>query len=172
MSEIVGKDQIEKRISRGITLTGVGGILAGLTGSIGTVSYSISPGVVLVSRVGSRFAVTMCGAILVVLSFVPKLGALFSSIPSAVIGAVLCVALGSQVGAGISVFTKDKQPLQSRDYLIVGVPTLLGTITSFIPKELYAPLPLFLSSILANGVVFGIIVVLILEHILLRDRRG
>ncbi len=170
ISEIVGKDDIEKRVNRGITLTGLGGILGGLTGTIGTVSYSISPGVVLVSRVGSRYAITMCGGILIILSMVPKLGALFASIPSPVIGAVLCVAMGSQVGAGIAVFTKEKKPLMARDYLVVGIPTIVGTITAFLPREIYASLPDVLSAILSNGVVFGIILVMILEHLLLRGR--
>ena len=171
ISEIVGKDQIEKRVDRGIAFTGIGGMLAGLTGSIGTVSYSIGPGVVLVSRVGTRFALTLCGAILMFLSFVPKLGALFAIIPSAVIGAALCVAMGSQVGAGIAVISKRGEPMKTRDYLIVGVPILLGTITSFLPKGIYATLPNFLSAILANGIVFGIIMVLIMEHLLLRERK-
>jgi uracil permease len=172
VSEIVGKDQIEERINRGIALTGIGGILAGLTGAIGTVGYSISPGVVLVSRVGSRFSLTMCGGILVILSLVPKLGALFVAIPASVVGAAFCVALASQVGAGIAVITKGKEPLTARDYLVVGVPTLLGTIIAFLPREIYAPLPGVLSAVLANGVVFGIIMVMILEHLLLRQHRS
>ena len=170
ISEIVGKNQIEKRVDRGIAFTGIGGVLAGLTGSIGTVSYSISPGVVLVSRVGTRFALTLCGMILMLLSFVPKLGALFAIIPSAVIGAALCVAMGSQVGAGIAVISK-RGSMKTRDYLIVGIPTLIGTITSFLPKGIYATLPNVLSAILANGVVLGIIIVLIMEHLLLHERR-
>jgi uracil permease len=169
ISEIVGKDQIKKRVDRGIGFTGIGGVLAGLMGSIGTVSYSISPGVVLVSRVGTRFALTFCGVILILLSFIPKIGALFAVIPSAVIGAVLCVAMGSQIGAGIAVISK-KGSMKTRDYLVVGIPTLLGTMTSFLPKGIYAPLPSFLSAILANGVVLGIISVLIMEHLLLRER--
>jgi xanthine/uracil permease len=112
----------------------------------------------------------MCGGILIILSMVPKLGALFASIPSPVIGAVLCVAMGSQVGAGIAVFTKEKKPLMARDYLVVGIPTIVGTITAFLPREIYASLPDVLSAILSNGVVFGIILVMILEHLLLRGR--
>jgi xanthine/uracil permease len=169
IAEIVGKEDVEKRISRGIALTGVGGILGGLTGTIGTVSYSISPGVVLVSRVASRFALSMCGGMLVILSLVPKLGALFTSIPLPVVGAVLCVAMGSQIGAGIAIISKAKEKLKGRDYLVVGVPTLLGAIAGLLPREIYAPLPEAVSAILANGVVFGIILVLIMEHLLLRE---
>ncbi|NWF56559.1 MAG: hypothetical protein HXY45_17365 [Syntrophaceae bacterium] len=50
IGEIVGKERIGRAGARGIGVTGVGGILAGVLGSIGMVSFSISPGVVLIIR--------------------------------------------------------------------------------------------------------------------------
>jgi hypothetical protein len=69
IGEIVGKENMGRRVARGIGWTGAGGIGAGALGSIGTVSFGISPGVVLITRVGSRFPLTLCGIFLCLLAF-------------------------------------------------------------------------------------------------------
>jgi len=58
ISEIVGKKDLEDRIHRGIGMTGAGGLASAFLGIVGLVSFSISPGVVLVSRVASRYVLT------------------------------------------------------------------------------------------------------------------
>jgi len=73
IAEVVGKGGIEGRVTRGIGFTGLGGFAAGLLGVIGTVSFGFSPGVVLVTRVGSRFAVTVCRAFLFPPGLFPKI---------------------------------------------------------------------------------------------------
>ncbi len=141
IGEIVGKEKIEGRVARGIGVTGVGGILAGVLGSIGTVSFGISPGVVLITRVGSRIPLTLCGIFLCLLVFFQKFLMLLISIPPSVVGAALITAMASQVGAGISVLTRAGRSLQGRDYLVVGIPILLAGITLFFPPDFSQTIP-------------------------------
>jgi uracil permease len=54
ISEVVGAEGLENRIHRGISMNGVSGVIAGILGVAGLVSLSISPGIVLVTRVASR----------------------------------------------------------------------------------------------------------------------
>jgi uracil permease len=171
IGEVVGKEGMSSRVSRGIGFTGLGGLLAGAVGAIGTVSFGISPGVVLVTRVGSRFPVTFCGAFLFSLAFLQKPLALLLSIPASVIAASLVTAMASQVGAGISVLTRSGRRLEGRDYLVIGLPILWGAITSILPESFFGLFPPGAQVFLKNGLVVGIILVLVLEHILLR-RRG
>jgi uracil permease len=91
ISEVVGKEGLEDRIHRGIGMTGAGGLTAGLLGVAGLVSFSISPGVVLISRVASRYVLTMSGALMILCAFVPKLWALLTAVPPSVIASVLFV---------------------------------------------------------------------------------
>jgi xanthine/uracil permease len=154
---------------RGMVVSGVSGIVCGLFGVIGTVSYSMSPGVILANRVASRFAVTLCGIILVLAAFLPKLAAFISLVPGPVVGAALCVGLGAQVGVGISVVAA--QHLTSRDYFVVGLPIILGTLGGFLPKDLFTLLPPSLQVFVANSLIIGIFLVLLLEHILLREKK-
>ena len=113
----------------------------------------------------------MCGIILLCTAFLPRLNALLTAIPATVIGAALCVALGSQVGAGISVITAGGKSMAGRDYLVVGLPVIIGTLVSALPPSFFAVLPASIGVIVGNGLVVGIVMVLILEHLLLRKRQ-
>lgn len=170
VGEIVGKEDLTRRVDQGIGLTGLAGVAASALGVVGTVSYSSSPGVILVTRVASRYAQAMCGLILLIAAFVPRLNALLTAVPATVVGAALCVALGSQVGAGIAVITAGGRSLAGRDYLVVGLPVMIGTLVAASPPSFFAGFPAALGVITSNGLVVGIVLVLILEHGLLRKR--
>ena len=59
----------KKRITRGITITGLGNILAGFFGVIGTVNFSLSPGVIVSTRCASKYTLVPTGLGLLLLSF-------------------------------------------------------------------------------------------------------
>jgi xanthine/uracil permease len=166
ISVITDEERLPASIRRGLLFNGLAGICCGIFGVVGTVSFSMSPGVVLVLRVASRYAVGYCGLILFAAAFFPKLAALLSLVPAPVVGAALCVGLGGQVGIGIA--TVASQPLTSRDYFVVGVPLLLGTLVGFLPQTLFETLPGSLQIYVGNSLIVGIALVLLLEHLLLR----
>jgi len=172
VGEVVGKEDLGRRIERGVALTGGGGILAAVLGVVGTVSYSLSPGVILVTRVGSRFPVFLCALMLIALAFFQKAGAVLSSIPDAVVGAALFVTLAAQMGVGISVLVRDQYALDVRDYLVVGLPLLLGTAASMLPSEFLELFPPPTRALMGNGLIVGIVLVLFLEHVVLRQNSG
>ena len=149
-------------------MNALAGMACGLLGIVGTVSYSMSPGVILVNRVASRYAVTYCGALLVIAAFIPKLAALLSLVPNPVVGAALCVAMGGQIGVGIS--TVASQELTSRDYFVVGLPVLIGTLVGVLPADLLESLPGSVQIFVGNSLITGISLVLLLEHVILRKR--
>jgi xanthine/uracil permease len=167
---ITDQQRLKASIRRGLLFNGLAGVCCGIFGVVGTVSFSMSPGVVLVLRVASRYTVGYCGLFLFAAAFFPKLAALLSLVPAPVVGAALCVGLGGQIGIGIS--TVASQPLTSRDYFVVGVPLLVGTLVGFLPQTLFASLPGSLQIFVGNSLIVGIALVLLLEHLLLRKRRS
>jgi xanthine/uracil permease len=169
IANITDLKRLPASLNRGILVNGLAGVCCGLAGIVGTVSYSMSPGVVLVSRVASRFGITFCGGILVVAAFVPKLAALLALVPAPVVGAALCVGLGGQVGAGLAIITAHQRKLTGRDYLVVGVPVIVGTMVSILPHGFLAALPAAGQVFVGNGLIVGIVLVLSLEHLLLRQ---
>ncbi|MGA7877187.1 MAG: solute carrier family 23 protein [Desulfoferrobacter sp.] len=168
IANITDTQRLPNSISRGIFLNGLGGIISGLLGIVGTVSYSFSPGVVLANRVASRFTITYCGVVLILAAFIPKLAALLAIVPAPVVGAALCVAMGAQIGAALSIIAS--AGITSRDYFVVGLPVLLGTLVGFLPDSFMTSMPGAFRVFLGNGLIVGIFLVLLLEHVLLRSR--
>jgi uracil permease len=167
IGEVVGKEGMLGRVHRGIMVTGLGGLIAGALGGIGTVSYAVSPGVVLVTRVGSRFTITACGALLLFLAFFQKILSVLTSIPASVVVAAMIAGMAAQVGVGISVLTRSGTGLTGRDYLVIGIPMLMGGLVSVLPAAFFEAFPITVHALLKNGLVVGVVLVLALEHLLL-----
>jgi xanthine/uracil permease len=166
IAKLTDQERLPVSIDRGIFINGVAGICCGFMGVVGTVSYSMSPGVILATRVSSRYATACCGIILILAALVPKLAALLSLIPAQVVGAALFVAMGVQVGAALAIVASGD--MMGRDYFVVGLPVLLGTCVGYLPENLMVSLPVGARVIFGNGLVIGILLVLFLEHVVLR----
>jgi xanthine/uracil permease len=50
----------------------------------------------------------------------------------------------------------------------VGLPVVLGTLIGFVPQNIVNELPQAFRVFLGNGLTFGIVLVLFLEHVLMR----
>ncbi len=90
-------------INRGITFEGIGCFIAGVFGTgNGTTSYSENIGAIGLTRVGSRRVVQAGAIIMIVLGTVSKFGALFTSIPSPIVGGMYCAMFGMIAAVGLS----------------------------------------------------------------------
>lgn len=170
ISEVTGKEKLDDRIHKGIGMTGLGTVGTAFFGVVGLVPHSISVGVVLVTRVASRYALTASGIIMIICAFIPKLWALFMVIPSSVIAAAFLVVLTSQVAAGINSVMNGRTKLERREYFTVGLPLLMGALVAIIPRPFFQFFPSALAALIGNGLVVGIIFALICEHLIFRRR--
>jgi len=168
MAEVFHHRNIGKRVRFGLGITGAAGIAAGLGGALGTVPFSTSPGLVMITRVASHYAQLACGFIITACSFIPKLGAVLASVPDPVIGAGILVILSSQVGLGIQTVARGKGRLSYRDGFVVGLPVLLGTALPLLPSGFFQNLPILLAAFLRNSLAVGMLAVILLEHLIMR----
>ncbi len=169
MKAVIKPEGHDTALRRGLMLNGLCGMACSFFGVVGTVSYSTGPGVVLASRVASRFPLAWCGVLVTVAAFVPKLVAALTLVPSAVVASALCVAMAGQIGAGLAVISTGRT-LAARDYFVVGIPVLLGTLLAFLPSSFIVSLSGMLGIFLGNGLIFGIVLVLVLEHIVFAQK--
>lgn len=107
-------------VSRGIGLEGFSSILAGLWGT-GTGSTTLTENLhtIDVTKMASRKAVAFGAALLILFSFVGKIGALLASIPLALAASVLCFTWALIVALGLSTL-QYTQNASSRNIIIVG----------------------------------------------------
>ncbi len=71
VGSLLNADEMEKRVKKGITLTGAGNALAGFIGVIGPVDYSMSPGIIAATECASRFTMIPAAVGLIILAFSP-----------------------------------------------------------------------------------------------------
>ena len=55
--------------------------------------------------------------------------------------------------------------------LTIGLPIMLALVVAFLPAEVSSMLPAALRPIVGNGFVMGVIVVMLLEHVVFRNKR-
>jgi uracil permease len=170
VAPLVAADRVKARLDRGLGLTGLSGVLCGLAGVVGTVPYSNSPGVIAVTRVGTRYALTAAGGILILLALLLKVTALLTAVPSPVVGAALLTAMAAQIGVSLDIMQDPSRRMTGRDYTVIGLPILVGVLVGLLPEEFMAQVPAVLRPILKNGLIVGLVLVLLLEHVLLRQK--
>ena len=172
LGKFVGASDMEKRQKRGLLLTGIINIVSGATGVLGPVDYSLSPGVVASTSCASRYAILPAALAMIGLALFPDAVAVLLTIPKPVMGIVLLYLMSTQVAAGLEIINSTKAVLSFRDGLVLGIPIMLTLALSFAPQEAMDAIPSLLRPIVGNGFVMGIIVIILLEHIVLRTENG
>ena len=167
MNRLLELKDMDRRIFRGITVTGICNVLAGCLGVIGPVNYSLSPGVVTSTGCASRFTLIPAAAMVGIVAISPAAIGFLGGVPSVVIGCVLLYILTAQIAAGLSVALQDRT-FQFVDGLVIGLPVLLGTIISFLPADVSGTFPVVLKPILGNGFVVGTVAALLLDRAIFR----
>ncbi|PRI11605.1 uracil-xanthine permease family protein [Leucobacter massiliensis] len=124
---MIGRD-LDPVTGRALLADGLSTVLAGFGGGSGTTTYGENIGVMAATRVYSTAAYWVAGAIAILLSFSPKVGALIFSVPPAVLGGVT-VALYGLIGLiGVKIwidnrvdFSKPINQFSAAVPLIVGI---------------------------------------------------
>ena len=172
VSAYVEADNVPKRSTRGVALTGVMNVVAGAMGVLGPVDYTLSPGVIAATGCASRYPLVLTGVGLVICALFPQLVAVLSAIPSPVMGVVLLYLMAAQVAAAFQMSGTMSAAKDFNGALTIGLPIMLALVVAFLPAEVSAALPAVLRPIVGNGFVMGVIVVLVMEHVIFRKRGG
>lgn len=172
VSAYVEADNVPKRSTRGVALTGVMNVVAGAMGVLGPVDFTLSPGVIAATGCASRYPLVLTGVGLVICALFPQLVAMLSAIPSPVMGVVLLYLMAAQVAAAFQMSGTMSAAKDFNGALTIGLPIMLALVVAFLPAEVSAALPAVLRPIVGNGFVMGVIVVLVMEHVIFRRRGG
>ena len=170
LGEFTGADGMERRQSRGMVVQGVMNIVSGALGVVGPVDYSLSPGVVASTSCASRYTVIPAAVAMIVLAFIPDAVSVLLTIPQPVMGVVLLYLMATQVAAGLHLMQSSSAVVSFKDGLVLGIPIMFTVILSFAPADALSTIPSLLRPIVGNGFVMGIIIILLLEHLFLKER--
>ena len=120
----LGREATDKELSGGVICDGIGSSFAALFGVLPNTSFSQNVGLVAMTKVVNRFAISTGAIFLILCGLCPKLGALVSIMPQAVLGGAAVMMFSSIVISGIQLITKE--PLTGRNLSIVAVALGVG----------------------------------------------
>ena len=112
-------------MSQGIGAEGINCAISGMLGSVGTTSYTENIGLIGLTGVASRYVVMIGAIILIIMSFIGKLGALVATMPTPVIGGAYITLFGTIGALGIQNLMRADIGSQ-RNILIVGFAFLMS----------------------------------------------
>jgi len=172
ISEVSGEpvegDLYRERISGGILADGIGSALAAVFNTMPNTTFSQNVGVIQMTKVGSRVVGYAVAGILVILGLLPKIGALISVMPNAVLGGATIALFGMVATSGMKIVVRGG--LTDRKIFILSVALSIGLGVTFRP-DIVAKLPDILSTILSSGITIGAVSAILLNLLLPRKEK-
>ncbi len=162
---------MDKRTQRGVAVTGISNIFAGISGVIGLVDFSFSPGIISATRCASRFVLIPAGVGLIIISLFPGVVSILNQTPSLVIGAIMFFLMVTQLASGFHLMQKQKAVIDFESAIIIGFPIMLAVLISFLPQAVVSSIPLIVRPIISNGFVMGVVTVIVCEHVIFRKSK-
>lgn len=156
------------RAAAGILCDGLGSMISGLFGAGPNTAFSQNVGLITLTKVASRYIMIISGIILTILGVFPKLSALIAVMPQPVLGGVGVIMFGLVAAQGIK--TLSHIHLGDRELLIISVAFALG-IGVTVKPEILSGLPVALQMILSSGISTGTLAALILNIVLVDNRK-
>lgn len=164
---MLGIKDMEKRTKRGMRITGVMNIVAGSMGVLGPVNYSMSPGVIASTGCASRYALIPATLMLFTCALFPDVIWVLTAIPTPVIGVILLFLMGTQLAASYEMMHSTRSATTFADALTLGLPIMVAMLFQLMPKGIA---PDVIQPLVGNGFAMGVITVIVMEHIVNRQR--
>jgi xanthine permease len=166
LSKVTGQEIGEGDIVKGLRAEGIAIVLGGIFNAFPYTTFSQNVGLVSLTRVKSRRVVIAAGMILAVLGLLPKLAALATVIPNAVLGGAMIAMFGMVVAYGINILsTVDFR--ENENLLIAACSIAVGLGSSTVPG-MFDQLPDMAKLFLQNGIVTGSVTAVVLNLFLTR----
>jgi xanthine/uracil permease len=149
-------------INKGVLVSGISNILAGIGGSVGSIPFATSTGLMKISKVASVYPFRVFAIVLAALGFIPTVSIAISTIPPSVAYSVFVASMGTLLCLGLQEYKK--MDFRIEEMLVVGISLIVGVGIIALPANSFASLPDWAAYTASNGMVVGILVCFILEN--------
>jgi uracil-xanthine permease len=162
--EIVGTEITPERLTFGVAGEAAGSAVSTLFGGFATTAYAQNVGLLQLTGVATRHAVTASALLFLILALIPKLGALLAATPDPVVGGLFLPAAGSVVMAGIR--TLRRMEWTPAAQAVAGLSLMVGTGLPALGDPLLRRLGPVWGILLGQQVVVGAVVAIVLQMLL------
>jgi xanthine permease len=164
IGRIVEREVGPKQISNGLRADCLGSVVSSLLNGFQASAYGQNIGLLVVSRVKSRFAVAACGLILLVLSVFPVTAAVIAAIPLPVLGGAGVAIFGLVAVNGVQVLAQvDFQSERGSVNGLIVAATLTAGILPTAAPSFYSHFPQAVQTIFSSGIAAGAIMAVVLN---------
>lgn len=159
----------QKQYQRGIFGNGAGLFLSGLFSVVGVVPLAVSAGFITTTGIKANRPLIIGALLIMVSGFLPFIGGFFSTLPLEVAYASLFISFSQLLGFGIRDIMG--QEPSDRNLLVIGLSLMAGIGLMFMPTSAFATVAPWLRNIIANGLLVGLMLCLLFEHIIFRKKK-
>lgn len=153
LGDLLGKEITEDDLKRGYRAEGLAQILGGLFNTFPYTTFSQNVGLLQLSGIRSKRPIYWAAGLLMAMGLLPKVGALVTIMPTAVLGGAMVVMFSSIAVQGIKMLLKVDFS-DNHNLLIVAISMGLGLGVSVYPNIFQAQ-PQSLQLFLENGIVIA-----------------
>ena len=158
LNSLTGRDFFkDPGLDRTLTGDGIAQIIAGVFGAPPVTSYGENIGVMALNKIYSVYVIAGAAVIAVVMSFIGKISALLSSIPTPVIGGISIALFGVIASSGLKILVENKIDFDNKKNLLIASVILVSGIGG---------LTLQVAGLQITGVAFSTLLGIILYQIL------
>ena len=161
LGDITNKKVSEKDLAKGYRAEGLASIIGGIFNSFPYTAYSQNVGLVQLTGVKTKNVIYAAGTILIILGFIPKIAAITTLIPTAVLGGASLAMFGMVVSYGIKMLGKVDFDRQG-NLLILACSIGMGLGVTVVP-DIFMKLPESIRILFQSGIVAGGITAIILN---------
>jgi len=127
VSAVTGKKFYEDPgIDKTLIGDGIGTMIGGFVGGPANTTYSENTGVLALTKVYDPIVMRIAAVFAIILSFIPKVGYIVSSIPTAVMGGIEILLFGMIASVGLKTLVDNKVNLDGKNLVIVSTMLVLS----------------------------------------------
>ncbi|MCM3747781.1 purine permease [Paenibacillus pasadenensis] len=160
----------QRQIVNGLRSEGAAIMLGGVLNAFPYTAFSQNVGLITLTKVKTRNVIFAAGGIMVLLGLLPKLAALTTVVPNAVLGGAMIVMFGSVAAAGMNILS-EVDLRKEGNLMIVACSIAVGLGSATVPA-MFGKLPSELSMLLQSGIVTGSLTAIALNILMSRRREA
>ncbi|ALS79709.1 uracil permease [Planococcus kocurii] len=130
------REPTSDELSGSVIANGLTSSLAAVFNSLPNTSFSQNVGMIAFTKIMSKYVVAVGAVFLILAGLIPKIGALISTMPPAVIGGATVIIFSQITLTGIDILTSE--PLNERAKIIIGLSLVFGLGLSQVPDAMNA----------------------------------
>ena len=161
VGEVVGTKVDARRVGDGLRADMISSLVAPVFNSFPATAFAQNVGLVALTGIKSRFAVAAGGAILVVLGLSPMAAAVFSIIPSPVLGGAGIVLFGTVAASGVR--TLSKVNYAGNNNLVIVAAALAFGLIPVVSPDFWHAFPEWFVTVFHSGISAAAIVAVLLN---------